>query len=160
MTRVWIASLVASSVSNLRALPMFTRWKLGDLTILETWAAIVILESNMTPRFLMGLDWTATSASARFMNKRSNLASWVLKPITNTSVLSAFNLRKLEAIQTFTLKHKPQILDTACETPSTVTGNSIFACHRHTSGILFHAYEWSRPVVACKSEITVDRVLI
>ncbi len=98
-------------------LEMFLRWKNAVFVTLEIWFSKDRLLSNITPRFLTVEEVTVHPSSCKLWSKRF----WVLffGPISNISVLSEFDRRKLLVIQYFIYTHRPDdqrqhSYDTSC----------------------------------------------
>lgn len=129
-TNVWISfsATVFDSIGHSQA--MLLKWKKYVLTTFCTCGSKVRLASNITPRFF-NLDCsTSTEPSTDKLLGLALHYGWGL-PISMTSVLSQFNLKKLWAIQVFILqiqldrKKQPKYNPVQC--------GCISECHQHRS---------------------------
>ncbi len=104
------SSFFASETVNIfRSLAMFLRWKNVVFITWEIWFSKDRLLSNITPRFLTVEEVTVLPSSCKLWSKR--FCVLFLGPISNISVLSEFNRRKLLVIQSFTFLTHSVIID-------------------------------------------------
>ncbi len=91
--------MVLRLLSDFRSLEMFLRWKNDVFVTLEIWFSKHRLLSNITPRFVTVEEVTVHPSRCKLWSKR--FCVLFLGPISNISVLSEFNRRKLLVIQSF-----------------------------------------------------------
>ncbi len=95
----WTSFSASETVNMFLSLAMFQRWKNAVFVTMEIWFSKDRLLSNITPRFLAVEEVKVHPSSCKLWSNK--FCVQFLGPISNISVLSEFNRRKLLVIQSF-----------------------------------------------------------